>query len=72
MTETFIYETMLSDVSLCDALIDYHNNNLEYKARGQTGSGLSNTKISTDVYIHAGIQNPMVFMYVQELFKAVD
>ena len=70
--ETFIHETMLSDVSLCDELINYHTNNLEYKARGQTGAGVSNAKVSTDVYVHAGIQNPMVFMYVQELFKAVD
>ena len=72
MTETFIYETMLSDVSLCDELINYHTNNLEYKARGQTGSGVSNTKISTDVYVHAGVQNPIIFMYVKELFDAVN
>ena len=70
--ETFIHETMLSDVSLCDELINYHTNNLEYKARGQTGSGVSNTKISTDVYVHAGVQNPIIFMYVKELFDAVN
>ena len=70
--DTFIHETMLSDVSICDELINYHTNNLEYKSRGQTSSGVSNTKISTDVCVHAGIQNPIILMYIKELFGAVN
>ena len=70
--ETFIQETMLSDISLCDELINYHTNNLEYKARGQVGTGISNTKISTDVAVHGGNQNPMIHMYMQEVVDAVN
>ena len=34
--ETFIQETMLDDISICDQLIEYHNNNMEYKKRKYT------------------------------------
>ena len=70
--ETFIYETMLDDVSLCDALIDYHNNNLEYKSSGEVGKGVDKKiKASTDVFIHGGNQNPMIHMYMQEVMNIV-
>ena len=70
--ETFIYETMLDDVSLCDALIDYHNNNLEYKSSGEVGKGVDKKiKASTDVFIHGGNQNPMIHMYMQEVMDIV-
>ena len=39
--ETFIQETMLEDTSICDQLIEYHKNNMEYKNPGKTtGSGV--------------------------------
>ena len=70
--ETFIHETMLNDVSLCDALIDYHTNNLEYKMDGSIGRGIDNRiKKSTDVYIYAGNQNPTIQMYMQEILNSV-
>tara|TARA_Y100000004_G_C8790242_1_gene358897 strand:+ start:116 stop:700 length:585 start_codon:yes stop_codon:yes gene_type:complete len=70
--ETFIYETMLDDVSLCDALIDYHNNNLEYKSSGEVGKGVDKkVKASTDVFVHVGNKNPMIHMYMQEVMDIV-
>ena len=70
--ETFIHETMLNDVSLCDALIDYHTNNLEYKMDGSIGRGIDNRiKKSTDVYVYAGNQNPIIQMYMQEILNSV-
>ena len=70
--ETFIYETMLDDVSLCDALIDYHNNNLEYKSSGEVGKGVDKkVKASTDVFVHGGNKNPMIHMYMQEVMDIV-
>ena len=70
--ETFIYETMLDDVSLCDALIDYHNNNLEYKSSGEVGKGVDKkVKASTDVFVHGGNKNPMIHMYMQEVIDIV-
>ena len=70
--ETLIYETMLDDVSLCDALIEYHNNNLEYKSSGEVGKGVDKKiKASTDVFIHGGNQNPMIHMYMQEVMNIV-
>ena len=63
---------MLDDVSLCDALIDYHNNNLEYKSSGEVGKGVDKKiKASTDVFIHGGNQNPMIHMYMQEVMNIV-
>tara|TARA_A100001011_G_scaffold236718_1_gene244648 strand:+ start:795 stop:1379 length:585 start_codon:yes stop_codon:yes gene_type:complete len=70
--ETFIQETMLDDVSICDQLIDYYDNNMEYKCRGSTALGQGKGKVSTDVPIYMGSQNPSIHMYVSELFKMVD
>ena len=70
--ETFIYETKLSDLSLCDELIRYHENNLEYKQSGVVGKGVdTNIKASTDVGVHGGTQNPFIHMYMTELISAV-
>ena len=68
--ETFVHETMLSDISLCDQLIEYHKNNMEYKRPGQT-TGSSVGKISTDVAVYIGNNNPIIHMYLQEVMKAV-
>ena len=54
--ETFIYETKLSDLSLCDELIRYHENNLEYKQSGVVGKGVDTT---TNTYRFR--QLPLVF-----------
>ena len=70
--ETFIQETMLDDISICDQLIDYHNNNMEYKCRGSTALGQGKGKVSTDVPIYMSSQNPSIHMYVSELLKMVD
>ena len=68
--ETFIQETMLDDVSICDGLIEYHKNNMEYKNPGKTtGSGVG--KISTDVTAFIGGRNPIIHMYLEQVMKAV-
>ena len=68
--ETFIQETMLEDTSICDQLIEYHKNNMEYKNPGKTtGSGVG--KISTDVTAFIGGRNPIIHMYLEQVMKAV-
>ena len=71
--ETFIQETMLEDISICDKLIEYHKNNLEYKKAGKTtGNNIKiKGKVSTDVTVFIGNQNPIIHMYLQEVMKAV-
>ena len=69
--ETFIQETMLEDASICDQLIEYHKNNMEYKRPGSTtGSGVG--KISTDVTAFIGNRNAIIHIYLQEVMKAVS
>ena len=65
--ESFIQETMLEDISICDKLIEYHKNNIEYKNRSHITAG----KISTDVTVFIGNKNPIMHMYMQEVMKAV-
>ena len=68
--ETFIQETMLEDTSICDQLIEYHKNNLEYKNRKTTGNNIKiKGKVSTDVTVFIGNQNPIIHMYLQEVMK---
>ena len=69
--ETFIQETMLEDTSICDQLIEYHKNNMEYKRPGQT-TGSSVGKISTDVTAFIGNRNAIIHIYLQEVMKAVS
>ena len=69
--ETFIQETMLEDTSICDQLIEYHKNNMEYKIAGKTTAGEGVHKVSTDVSIMSGNNNPIVHMYMAEVVKAV-
>ena len=70
--ETFIQETMLNDLSICDKLIDYYDNNMEYKSRGSTALGQGKGKVSTDVPIYMGTQNPIALIYVEKLFAMVN
>ena len=69
--ETFIQETMLDDVSICDELIEYHKNNMEYKIAGKTTAGVGKQKVSTDVGVMPGNNNPIMHMYMSQLIKAV-
>ena len=69
--ETFVHETMLSDISLCDQLIEYHKNNMEYKDKGRTAAGVGIGKISTDVRVFPVSTNPIVIMYMSEIVSAV-
>ena len=68
--ETFIQETMLEDTSICDQLIEYHKNNMEYKNPGKT-TGSGGGKISTDVTAFIGGRNPIIHMYLEQVMKAV-
>ena len=72
--ETFIQETMLEDTSICDQLIEYHKNNMEYKNPGKTtGSNVHGVgKISTDVTVHMGNRNAIIHMYLEQVMKAVS
>ena len=72
MMDSFIQQFMLDDVSICDQLIDYHTNNMEYKSKGSTAAGMGKGKVSTDVPIYVGSQNAIVHMYVTELMKKLD
>ena len=69
--ETFINETMMSDISICDELIEYHSRNIEHKTRGITAGGEGSGKVSTDVGLSPGIQNPIVQLYKSEVINAV-
>jgi len=69
--ETFINETILDDVSICDQLIEYHSNNIEHKKRGQTTAIQSKQgKVSTDVGVYVSNQNPIVQKYFHEVLKS--
>ena len=72
MSETFIKEFNFSedDMSICDALIEYHKHNLEYKNIGKS-IGANEMKKSTDVTVVPASQNPFVLMYKKLLFGYV-
>ena len=74
--ETFINETMLSDLSICDGLIEYHKNSVEYKRRVQgPASGYrwkETSKVSTDAIIHPGSQNNIIQKYNSEVISATQ
>ena len=69
MSETFIKEFNFSeeDMHLCDDLIEFHKNNMEYKNLGMS-IGANEMKKSTDVTIFPASQNPSVLMYRKLLF----
>ena len=69
MSETFIKEFNFSeeDMHLCDDLIEYHKNNMEYKNLGKS-IGANEMKKSTDVTVFPASQNPSIMMYRKLLF----
>ena len=69
MSETFIKEYNFSeeDMHLCDDLIEYHKNNMEYKNLGKS-IGANEMKKSTDVTVFPASQNPSILMYRKLLF----
>ena len=69
MSETFIKEYNFSeeDMHLCDDLIEYHKNNMEYKNLGKS-IGANEMKKSTDVTVFPASQNPFILMYRKLLF----
>ena len=71
--ETFIYESKLRDISLCDKLIQYHKQDVNYKQRGSAGA-VENTQVkkSTDVYVYPGTSNPMIQQYLHELMDTLQ
>tara|TARA_Y100001970_G_C13835882_1_gene652080 strand:- start:77 stop:709 length:633 start_codon:yes stop_codon:yes gene_type:complete len=70
MSETFIKEFNFSeeDMHLCDDLIEYHKNNMEYKNLGKS-IGANEMKKSTDVTVFPASQNPSILMYRKLLFR---
>ena len=69
MSETFIKEYNFSDedMHLCDDLIEYHKNSIEYKNLGKS-IGANEMKKSTDVTVFPASQNPSIMMYRKLLF----
>ena len=67
--ETFIKEFNFSeeDMHLCDDLIEYHKNNMEYKNLGKS-IGANEMKKSTDFTVFPASQNPSILMYRKLLF----
>ena len=67
--ETIIKEFNFSeeDMHLCDDLIEYHKNNMEYKNLGKS-IGANEMKKSTDVTVFPASQNPSILMYRKLLF----
>jgi|TARA_R100000084_G_C4639909_1_gene143230 hypothetical protein len=76
MNEDFIHEFYIPDY-ICQGLIDYHQQNKEYKREGTTlsSSGESlidkNIKDSVDVIFFNGSGNPIICAYFDELSKAL-
>tara|TARA_B100001996_G_scaffold375620_1_gene355809 strand:- start:209 stop:790 length:582 start_codon:yes stop_codon:yes gene_type:complete len=69
--ESFIFQTKLKDTSLCDLLIDYFKNDIEHKNRGVTAAGADKGKVSTDVTVSVANQNPVLRMYMEEVYSAI-
>jgi hypothetical protein len=72
--ENFIY-TFQIDTSVCDALIEYHTNNLEYKAQGKVGNGIQvikDVKDSIDVTFFNNSAHPTITAYFNELQKGYN
>ena len=69
--EDFLLQTKLKDTSICDMLIDYHTNDIEHKTKGAT-SGRGGGKVSTDVTVSVGNQNPIMQKYLSEVMSALE
>jgi prolyl 4-hydroxylase len=72
--ETFIH-TFQVDLDVCDALIQYHTDNTEYKSEGKVGDGtqiLKNVKESIDVTYYNNSSHPAITDYFQSLQKGYD
>ena len=69
MIETFI-ERYKVDHEVCDGLIEYFEENVEYKNQGQVGSGEIDKKVkdSTDVVFWTGSND----VRIQNFFKALN
>ena len=71
--ETFIHESKLNDLSLCDKLIEYHKQDINYKQRGAVSGGENpEAKVSTDVYVYPGTSNPIIKQYLHELMNILQ
>ena len=69
--ENFIY-TFEINKDICNQLIDYHTNNIEYKAPGKVGDGrqiVSEVKESIDVTFYNNSNHPAILSYFAELQK---
>ena len=65
--ENFIHTFQVSP-DICDGLIDYHNNNMEYKAEGKVGGNqiVKEVKESVDVSFYNNSGHPAVVNYFNE------
>ena len=71
MSETFIKQFKIDDLSVCDGLIDYFKQNQEYKFSGETNNGLMSDKKSTDVNVFNQSKDLRIKKYFSYLSKFV-
>jgi|TARA_R110002020_G_scaffold59151_1_gene161568 hypothetical protein len=75
---SFIHQFTINDLSICDKLIDYHKNNIEYKKEGMTQNASGKIQInkdikdSIDVTFWAKSQNKVIQDYFQEIQKGLN
>ena len=68
MNETFIKEYEIDDKTICDNLINYFQENNQYKLPGRTDDKVSsNHKKSTDLYVYNESQDLRVKNYLNNI-----
>ncbi len=73
IVDNFIFTFNLGDVSLCDDLIKYYENNTEYKKQGIAGTGVDESvKKSTDVTVYPDNANPVIQKYQEYVMKGFN
>ena len=69
MSETFIKEFKIDNLSICDDLIDYFKENQEYKFSSESNNNLMSYKKSTDVNVYNLSQDLRIKKYFSYLSK---
>jgi len=65
----FIHMIQMEDTSLCDDMLKYYDNSVEYKQRGLSDSG---DKESTDVVVWPNSSNTTILKYLNFLGSCVE
>ena len=65
----FIHMIQMEDTSLCDDMLKYYDNHVEYKQRGHSDGG---DKKSTDVVVWPNSSDPTILKYLNFLGSCVE